>query len=69
MEDPCRVLLPEKIREEGGLVPFILTSGYSGEEVAGREKADARIPFVRKPWVLTELLTAIRNGLESGLPA
>ena len=61
--------LLERLREENGPVRFILTSGYSGEEVSEREKADARVPFVRKPWVLTELLTAIQDTLDSEPPA
>jgi two-component system cell cycle sensor histidine kinase/response regulator CckA len=55
-------------REHPG-VRFLLTSGYTGEEVSQTTPTTVDIPFLAKPWTLQELLTAVRDALESSLGA
>jgi hypothetical protein len=40
-------------------------SGYTGDKVAGRGVVDPEIPFVEKPWTLKELLTRVREVLDT----
>jgi PAS domain S-box-containing protein len=55
-------------REHPG-VRFLLTSGYTGEEVSQTTPTTVDIPFLAKPWTLQELLTAVRDALEPSLAA
>ena len=56
-----------RLQEEHGPVRFVLTSGYSGRDLAALGGV-AAVPFLRKPWVLADLLTVIRTTLDSELP-
>jgi hypothetical protein len=50
-------------REDPG-VDFLLTSGYTGEEVRkSGAPVTVDLPFLPKPWTVEELLTAVRKTL------
>ena len=48
-----------------GLNPpkVLFTSGYSARHI-GREILDAKLPLLRKPWTLDELLRSVRDVLD-----
>jgi len=50
-----------RVRGSYGPVPFVLTSGYSGQRLIA-ESLDPAIPFIRKPWTLDELLAVVRRA-------
>jgi two-component system cell cycle sensor histidine kinase/response regulator CckA len=54
-------------REQPG-VRFLLTSGYTGEEVRKSAPVTVDLPFLPKPWTVNELLTAVRGVLVLGQP-
>lgn len=47
-------------------VRFLLTSGYTGEEVRKSAPTFADLPFLSKPWTVNELLTSVREVLRPG---
>ncbi len=47
-------------------VRFLLMSGYTGEEVSQRATYISAVPFLAKPWTVTELLAAVRHMLNDG---
>ncbi len=50
-------------REDPG-IDFLLTSGYTGEEVRkSGAPVTVDLPFLPKPWTVEELLTAVRKTL------
>jgi PAS domain S-box-containing protein len=45
-------------------VRFLLTSGYTGDEVRKSAPVPADLPFLSKPWTVSDLLTAVRKMLK-----
>jgi two-component system, cell cycle sensor histidine kinase and response regulator CckA len=54
----------EALSRESSGVPFLLTSGYTGEEVHMSAPTTIEPPFLAKPWTLTELLTRVGEMLQ-----
>ena len=54
--------LVDAVREQHGPIPFVLTSGYTGHTSTER-RIDPRIPFIRKPWTVGDLLTVVGKTL------
>jgi two-component system cell cycle sensor histidine kinase/response regulator CckA len=58
--------LYETVNRERPGVRFLLTSGYTGEEVRKSAPASVELPFLPKPWTVNELVTAMRKVLSRG---
>ena len=56
--------LYEAVNKERPGVRFLLTSGYTGEEVRESAPTSVELPFLAKPWTLEELLNAVREALK-----
>ena len=56
--------LYDALRHGGEKIKFILTTGYSVEEVYGSASFDRSVPFLHKPWSLTDLLHCVRDVLD-----
>jgi CheY-like chemotaxis protein len=56
--------LLETLRAGGEQVPFIVVSGYAGREAQDRQRLDPSVPFIQKPWLLTDLLTQVRRSID-----
>lgn len=52
------------VRQDRAGVRFLLTSGYTGEEKRTGDATRAELPFLTKPWTVSELLTAVRKVLK-----
>jgi PAS domain S-box-containing protein len=46
-------------------LPVILASGHSGRDVQAQMAAKAAVSFIGKPWTVMEMLTAVREALDS----
>ncbi|MGD2136093.1 MAG: ATP-binding protein, partial [Gemmatimonadales bacterium] len=57
--------LYKALRAKYGDVAFILSSGYTGRDAKERDKIDPTIPFVRKPWRITDLVARVRRVLDA----
>jgi PAS domain S-box-containing protein len=53
----------EAVRQQQPTIRFLLTSGYTGEEVRQGSQATIAPPFLSKPWTVQELLAAVREAL------
>ena len=60
--------LYDMLRSDGLEIPLVFTSGYSARDVAECADLEGEVPFLSKPWTLEELLTIVREALESGAP-
>ena len=63
-----RVSGPEMLRrmcEAGHAVKVLFTSGYTERDVTERATLDPGLPFLSKPWTVTDLLTKIREVLDA----
>ena len=58
--------LYEAVSREREGVPFLLTSGFTGEEGLQHTATTRALPFLPKPWTLNELLAAVRGVLPRG---
>jgi two-component system cell cycle sensor histidine kinase/response regulator CckA len=56
--------LYQSLREEFGLVRFVLMSGYGDRRMEQGEPLDPEIPLLEKPWELSELLITVRRVLD-----
>lgn len=56
--------LYEAVSRDRAGVRFLLTSGYTGEEVRNSAPVTVDLPFLSKPWTVSELLTAVRKILK-----
>ncbi|MDH3497197.1 MAG: response regulator [Gemmatimonadota bacterium] len=54
----------ERLRAEGMTVPFLLASGYTPQEATAGGTRRPEVPFLPKPWSLTDLATAVRATLD-----
>ncbi len=57
--------LYRRIRESGSNVPFVFASGYTAKDVRETTRLDADVPFVHKPWTISDLLVRIRMALDT----
>jgi PAS domain S-box-containing protein len=55
--------LCEAVRRERSGVRFLLTSGYTGDEVRENAPTSVDLPFLSKPWTVNEMVTAVRKVL------
>ncbi|MFQ5704172.1 MAG: ATP-binding protein [Gemmatimonadales bacterium] len=55
----------EAIRRDGSDVKFMFASGYSQRDAQERANLGASIPFIRKPWTLTQLAHQVRELLDT----
>jgi two-component system cell cycle sensor histidine kinase/response regulator CckA len=54
----------EAVSRDRAGVRFLLTSGYTGDEVRQSAPITVDVPFLSKPWTVSELLTAVRKMLK-----
>jgi signal transduction histidine kinase len=59
----------ETLRKEGHPPKILFTSGYTARDVRDSGMFDPSLPFLHKPWSVTELLQKVREVLDSGSPA
>jgi len=52
------------LRDEGEGVPFLMVSGYTGDEATERKILDPGVPILPKPWDVSDLLQHVRNLLD-----
>lgn len=57
------------LRDEQADVRFLLTSGYSAEEASAGAHACVDVPFLSKPWRVSDLLARVRELLEPAVVA
>lgn len=55
-------------RKEAMSVKFLLMSGYTSQDPRAAEAARSSVPFLQKPWSVSELLQSVRDVLEDGSP-
>ena len=53
------------VREIDPAMRFLFTSGYSESDIAMRSLLDPGVPFVAKPWAITELARQVRAALDA----
>jgi PAS domain S-box-containing protein len=69
----CDVVMPHvsgphllsKLREAGPVPRLLFTSGYTARDVVGRAQLEPGLPFLAKPWTVTDLLRKVREVLDS----
>ena len=52
------------LRDAGEDVPFLMVSGYTGDEGTERKVLDPSVPILSKPWDIGELLDRVRQLLD-----
>ncbi len=57
--------LYHSIRRGGRPVRFLMASGYPGRQDAAGAEVDPRVPFIKKPWRMGNLLEKVREVLDS----
>ncbi len=55
----------EILRKEGPPPKILFTSGYTARDVRNSGMFDSSLPFLHKPWSVTELLQKVREVLDS----
>ncbi len=55
------------ISSESPAPKFVFTSGYGARDIRAGATLDATVPFLPKPWTLTELLVRVREALDGEL--
>jgi len=53
------------LREAGAAPRILFTSGYPARDVQERSMLDIGVPFLAKPWTITELLRKVREVLDA----
>jgi DNA-binding response OmpR family regulator len=56
--------LYEALRSAGSNIRVMFASGYSRRDIEECASLDTDVPFLHKPWTLTELLSRVRQALE-----
>jgi DNA-binding response OmpR family regulator len=51
------------LQRDGATVKVLFTSGYSARDMCQGGELEPELPFLQKPWLLTELLGRIRDLL------
>ncbi len=54
----------DTLKREGRNLKFLFTSGYTARDVRESAALDAGLPFLSKPWTLTELVVRVRELLD-----
>jgi two-component system, cell cycle sensor histidine kinase and response regulator CckA len=54
------------LREEGFVMPFLFTSGYTDRMSSDTHALDPSVPVLPKPWTWTELTASVRSALDEG---
>jgi two-component system, cell cycle sensor histidine kinase and response regulator CckA len=54
------------LREEGFMMPFLFTSGYTDRMSSDTVALDPNVPVLPKPWTWTELTASVRAALDEG---
>lgn len=54
----------EEAKAEGLGVPFLFTSGYTARDLKACGDLEPGVPFLHKPWTVTELVTRVREVLD-----
>jgi two-component system, cell cycle sensor histidine kinase and response regulator CckA len=54
------------LREEGFVMPFLFTSGYTDRMSSDTVALDPNVPVLPKPWTWTELTASVRAALDEG---
>ena len=54
------------LRDEGFLMPFLFTSGYTDRMSSDTVALDPSVPVLPKPWTWTELTASVRSALDEG---
>ncbi len=57
--------LYKALRDRGATVPFLFASGYTAEDVEESGHLDSGLPFLAKPWTLSELARKVREVLDA----
>jgi len=57
--------LAEALRGQGASVPILFTSGYSPSAAYREGELPAGVAFLHKPWTLHDLLSAVRERLDT----
>jgi CheY-like chemotaxis protein len=52
------------MRDSGGHVPVIVTSGYSEGEIEEAGALGPSVPMLPKPWAMQDLLALVRSELD-----
>jgi PAS domain S-box-containing protein len=52
------------LRDEGEMVPFLMVSGYTGDESMDRKLLDPGVMILPKPWDISDLLKQVRGLLD-----
>jgi DNA-binding NtrC family response regulator len=52
------------VKQRHPTVKFLLTSGFSAADLYQRTSVGPAIPFLQKPWTVTELLWSVRDALD-----
>jgi CheY-like chemotaxis protein len=53
--------LYEALRAEGTRVPVVFTSGFVSADTREREGLDPSVPFLEKPWEMSDLVRIVRE--------
>ncbi len=53
------------LRERGAQVPFLFTSGYTAGDAGETAKLEPGLPFLPKPWTMSELAGKVREVLDN----
>ncbi len=57
--------LARALADRGAAIPLLFSSGHAATEIAEiRPLLDSGAVFLRKPWSINELLTAVRSALD-----
>jgi CheY-like chemotaxis protein len=54
----------EALRRSGSQTRILFTSGYADRDVSQRGAVDPNLPFIHKPWTVSDLLAKIREVLD-----
>ena len=54
------------LRDEGYVMPFLFTSGYTDRMASDSVALDPSVPVLPKPWTWTELTASVRAAIDSG---
>ncbi len=57
------------LRDAGATPRILFTSGYAARDVRERNTLETGVPFLAKPWTITELLRKVREVLDAPVGA
>jgi len=57
--------LYDAARASGARMKFLFASGYTARDIGSTGDIDAGVPFIHKPWTLSEFVTRVREVLDS----